>query len=203
MTASITHLVLIPSYNTGEKVYETIREARKQWNPVWIVVDGSSDGTAEGLLDMAKVDKGLRVQVLPENGGKGGAVYLGLREALARGFTHVLTMDADGQHPADKIPEFMEESQKNPDAMILGCPKFDSSAPLIRVRGRRISNWWANFETLAEVLEIRCLVFVSILPCLFITSWRSSVGCGASISIQRLWYAFAGVGFAQSTVWLR
>ncbi len=148
MTASITHLVLIPSYNTGEKVYETIREARKQWNPVWIVVDGSSDGTAEGLLDMAKVDKGLRVQVLPENGGKGGAVYLGLREALARGFTHVLTMDADGQHPADKIPEFMEESQKNPDAMILGCPKFDSSAPLIRVRGRRISNWWANFETL-------------------------------------------------------
>jgi hypothetical protein len=60
----------------------------------------------------------------------------------------VLTMDADGQHPAQLIPSFMQASQQRPDAMILGRPVFDDSAPLLRVRGRRVSNWWTNLETL-------------------------------------------------------
>lgn len=148
MTSSSTHLVLIPSFNTGDKVYATVRDARKQWEPVWVVVDGSSDGTGEKLLEMAATDPGLKVWVLPVNQGKGAAVMFGLAEAEKAGYTHVLTMDADGQHPADKIPEFMQASGRNVDAMILGCPQFDASAPLIRVRGRKISNWWANFETL-------------------------------------------------------
>ncbi|MHB8427770.1 MAG: glycosyltransferase family 2 protein [Acidiferrobacterales bacterium] len=148
MMPSSTHLVLIPSFNTGERVYATVRDARHYWNPVWVVVDGSSDGTAEGLLKMAAADTGLRVWTLPANKGKGAAVLFGLGEADQAGFTHVLTMDADGQHPPGKIPGFMAASQRNRDAMILGCPEFDASAPLIRVRGRKISNWWANFETL-------------------------------------------------------
>jgi hypothetical protein len=57
-------------------------------------------------------------------------------------------MDADGQHPAGLIPEFMHASLARPDAMILGRPVFDASAPLLRVRGRRVSNAWTNLETL-------------------------------------------------------
>ena len=57
-------------------------------------------------------------------------------------------MDADGQHPAASIAEFMRASQRTPEAMVLGVPRFDASAPALRVRGRRISNWWANLETL-------------------------------------------------------
>ncbi len=148
MTPSKTHLVLIPSYNTGETVYQTVREARTRWAPVWVVVDGSTDGTDNGLLAMAADDPQLRVIVLPQNSGKGAAVLHGLREAVRMGFSHVLTMDADGQHPAEKIPEFMAVSIANPDALVLGRPVFDASAPLLRVRGRKISNWWANFETL-------------------------------------------------------
>ena len=145
---STTHLVLIPSYNTGAKVYETVRSARVQWNPVWVVVDGSDDGTAEGLQQMAADDPGLRVWVLPQNQGKGSAVLHGLRAAEAAGFTHALTMDSDGQHPAELIPAFMQASGQRPDAMSLGRPVFDASAPLLRVRGRRISNGWTQLETL-------------------------------------------------------
>lgn len=148
MTPSKTHLVLIPSYNTGAKVYDTVRAAREQWAPVWVVVDGSTDGTGEGLLKMAEQDRQLRVMVQKENHGKGAAVMHGLRVAVHEGFTHVLTMDSDGQHPPGKIPEFMQVSQANPDGLILGRPVFDASAPMLRVRGRKISNWWANFETL-------------------------------------------------------
>ncbi|AJX18109.1 glycosyltransferase family 2 protein [Burkholderia ubonensis] len=146
--ASSTHLVLIPSYNPGIRVDATVRSARAQWNPVWVVVDGSTDGSAERLQALAERDPGLHVIVLPENRGKGAAVLAGLDAAAARGFTHVLTMDSDGQHPAHLIPAFMAASQAAPDAMVLGMPKFDADAPALRVQGRRLSNVWADVETL-------------------------------------------------------
>ncbi|MFH1603187.1 MAG: glycosyltransferase family 2 protein [Pseudomonadota bacterium] len=145
---SVTHLVLIPSYNPGRKVYDTVREARACWNPVLVVVDGSTDGTTDGLIEMAEQDDGLQVRVLRRNQGKGAAVLHGLDEAARRGFTHALCMDADGQHPAALIPEFMARSQREPAAMVLGVPVFDDSAPPLRVKGRKVSNWWANLETL-------------------------------------------------------
>jgi len=147
-TPSTSHLVLIPSYNPGAQVYATVRAARAQWAPVWVVVDGSSDGTAAGLQEMAAVDPGLRVWVLPANGGKGAAVLHGLDQAAAEGYTHALTMDSDGQHPAGLIPAFMAASLQQPAAMILGKPVFAADAPALRVQGRKISNGWANLETL-------------------------------------------------------
>ena len=145
---SSTHVVVIPSYDTGPLVYSTVAAARAAWSPVWVVVDGSRDGTAEGLLAMAAGDAGLRVDVLAKNSGKGAAVLHALEAARAQGFTHALTMDADGQHPADRIAALMAESTAHPDAMVLGRPVFDASAPLLRVRGRRVSNAWTNLETL-------------------------------------------------------
>jgi len=146
--ASTTHLVLIPSYNPGEKVYETVSSARQYWNPVWVVVDGSTDDSAEGLRAMAVEDAGLRLMILPHNQGKGAAVLHGLDQATAEGFSHVLTMDSDGQHPADRIPVFMAASLAQPAAMILGVPVFDADAPSLRVKGRQVSNAWADLETL-------------------------------------------------------
>ena len=83
--ASRTHLVLIPSYNTGERLFSTVAAARAQWNPVWVVIDGSNDGTGERLQQMASSDPGLRVWVLPQNQGKGSAVLHGLRAAKEAG----------------------------------------------------------------------------------------------------------------------
>ena len=144
---SRTHLVLIPSYNPGETVFETVRRARAQWDPVWVVTDGSTDGTPARLQQMAQDDAGLRVLVLERNAGKGNAVLQGITRAAAEGYTHALTMDSDGQHPAELIPKFMAASHSSPRALVLGVPVFDASAPSIRVKGRRISNWWANLET--------------------------------------------------------
>jgi len=145
---SRTHLVLIPSYNTGERLFSTVSAARAQWNPVWVVIDGSTDGTGERLQRMAADDPGLRVWVLPENQGKGAAVLHGLKEAHQAGYTHALAMDSDGQHPADLIPAFMQASQARPDTMVLGRPIFDASAPRARVWGRKLSNGWTHIETL-------------------------------------------------------
>lgn len=150
---SSTHLVLIPSYNPGATVYDTVRGARRFWNPVWVVIDGSTDGSREGLEKLAQDDDGLRVIVLPRNGGKGAAVLHGVRLAAAEGYTHALTMDSDGQHPPESIAEFMARSKAQPRAVVLGVPVFDASAPSLRVEGRKVSNWLANFETVGIGIE--------------------------------------------------
>lgn len=115
---------------------------------MWVIVDGSDDGSAASLTAMAANDPGLRVEVLPRNAGKGAAILHGAQLALAAGFSHALTMDSDGQHPAELIDTFMAASRQAPGALILGDPRFDASAPLIRVRGRRISNGLVHLETL-------------------------------------------------------
>ncbi|MGI9241356.1 MAG: glycosyltransferase family 2 protein [Verrucomicrobiales bacterium] len=149
---SKSHLVVIPTYNTGaERVVGVVRGALDAWAPVWVVVDGSSDGSSEALVglegEVADTAR-LRVIVLAENGGKGAAVLHALNQADEEGFTHALTMDADGQHPPQAIAGFMDASRENPAAMVLGVPVFDASAPALRVNGRKVSNFWANLETL-------------------------------------------------------
>ncbi|GAC1336778.1 MAG: hypothetical protein NVSMB18_00570 [Acetobacteraceae bacterium] len=136
MTPSGTHLVLIPSYNSGPQLAQTVARALAAWQPVLVVVDGSTDGSADALVPKA----GLDVLRRDGNGGKGAAVRDGLLLAAALGFTHALVMDADGQHPAEHISGFMAASLARPEAMILGQPRFGADAPWPRVWGRRVSN---------------------------------------------------------------
>ncbi len=189
---SATHLVLIPSYNTGARLFETVREARRYWAPVWVVVDGSTDGTGEALSRMAAGDPGLRVLTLARNQGKGAAMRHGLGAALAAGFTHALSMDADGQHPASSIPQFMAASQGNPDALILGLPVFDDSAPWLRVYGRRVSNGWANLETLwtgigDSLCGFRVYPIAPICAVLARVAWMRRFDFDAEAAVRLCW----------------
>ncbi len=138
-------LVIIPSYNTGVILRATIDAALEQPFPVLVVIDGSTDGSQATLPHPRD---GFEVLDLPCNHGKGAAVMHGLRQAVGRGFTHILTMDADGQHPAGYISAFMRLGRRHPEAAVFGRPVFDASAPAIRVNGRKVSNFWANLETL-------------------------------------------------------
>ena len=147
-SVSRTHLVLIPSYNTGPKLFETVNQALENWarSGWW-----SMAAPTGARFHCARWRKPIRDYVfwsLPQNSGKGAAILHALRDAIKDGFTHVLTMDSDGQHAADHIRVFMAASMDSPDAVILGRPTFDLSAPLLRVCGRRLSNLWANAETL-------------------------------------------------------
>ena len=145
---SSSHLVLIPSYDAGDKLIATVRDARAHWAPVWVVVDGSTDGSERAVEALAAEDPDVRVLCMAVNSGKGAALLHGLRAARDAGYTHALTMDSDGQHPASRIADFMRASMAAPDAMVLGKPVFAADAPALRVKGRRVSNWWARLETL-------------------------------------------------------
>ena len=146
MTPSSTHLVIIPSYNTGPRLREVVSEALRHWQPVWVVIDGSTDGSEQAMAELAKHEAQLKVLTLPHNCGKGAAVLAGARAAQEKGFTHALVMDADGQHPAESIAEFMGVSLRQPEALVLGRPIFPANIPRERLYGRKLSVGLVRFE---------------------------------------------------------
>ncbi len=141
------HLVIIaiPTFNTGPKVVSVVKSVLELGHPVIVVIDGSTDGTAALLEPLRAEFPQLEILTHEQNCGKGAAVLTAGHRALELGATHLLTFDADGQHPADSIPEFIRRSAGAPDAMVLGAPLFGPEAPWERVAGRRVGNWWTNF----------------------------------------------------------
>lgn len=153
MSEAQTHLVLLPTYNTGSRLAGVVAAVLRHWPAVLVVVDGSTDGSERALLELAKTENGLTVLVLPHNLGKGGAVLAGARAAVARGFTHALVMDADGQHPEESIAEFMAVSQQRPGALVLGRPIFPANTPLARLYGRKLSIGMVRLEMLGAAVD--------------------------------------------------
>lgn len=206
--ASTSHLVIVPSYDTGAKVLETVTEARRAWKPVWVVIDGSTDGTGEALQRLAEQDTGLRVLTRARNGGKGAAVLDGLRAAQSIGFTHALIMDADGQHPATSIRDFMALSRRHPDAMILGVPVFGPDAPRLRVCGRRVSNWWVNLETpWAEIGDslfgFRVYPIAALRPIMERTRWMRRFDFDAEAVVRLAWRGVPAINRPAKARYLR
>ncbi len=140
--------MIIPSYNSGPLLAPTLRATLAKWQHVFLVVDGSTDGSDLCAETINNESASLEILRLTVNQGKGGAVLSALKLAFGRGFTHALIFDSDGQHDACDIPKMMALSLTYPEAMILGVPIFGPDAPALRVGGRRFGNWWTNFATL-------------------------------------------------------
>jgi glycosyltransferase involved in cell wall biosynthesis len=185
-------LVLIPSYNTGRILPRTVTEVLAQWPEVWVIMDGSTDDSESLLKPLLEAHPGLRVISLKKNGGKGAAVLHGTRLAQEAGFTHVLTMDADGQHPAEDIPHFLDLAKKHPTGVMMGCPVFGPEAPQLRVQGRKISNGWANLETLGwgipdSLFGMRLYPIPALLRAFRGTVWARRFDYDTEISVRLAW----------------
>lgn len=141
--------VLIGLYNHGGTIAEVVRPLRAQGLPVLVVDDGSDAATRAKLDELRQLFPDVRVEHLPVNGGKGAAMIRGFDLLERDGFTHALTLDADGQHETACAPTFIAAARREPTALVLGQPVFDSSAPKARLYGRLISRIWVHIETLS------------------------------------------------------
>jgi len=144
--------VVIPVFNHALTVGRIAREAQPHF-PVIVVDDGSTDDTGKILA----AQTGIRVVTLPRNRGKGAALREGFAAAQQLGFTHAITIDADGQHSADELPRFAAASRRRPEALIVGVRDLvKEAAP----RGRRITNhlstFWFKVETGVPLGDTQC-----------------------------------------------
>ena len=140
-------VVLIPSYNTGRILASVVREALGRHDHVWVLVDGSTDGSADPLRTWSSEFPGFRLIEFSENRGKGATLLEGARLAVEAGFTHGISMDSDGQHPADYLPNLVAWAERESDALIMGRPVFDESVPLVRLMGRQLTLAMTDYES--------------------------------------------------------
>ncbi|MDR1673593.1 MAG: glycosyltransferase family 2 protein [Bacteroidales bacterium] len=132
--------VIIPAYNNCASLAATVDATLEYASRVIVVNDGSTDGTAE-LLSAYET----RVDVIsyPVNKGKGYALSKGFDRAETLGFSHAVTMDADGQHSAADLPLFAEVAARHPDAMIIGSRLLkQENKPKKNIFANRFSNFW-------------------------------------------------------------
>ncbi|MFT8541280.1 glycosyltransferase family 2 protein [Acetobacter sp.] len=155
-------IVLVPSYNSGPLLRSTVSAVLAVWPDVVVVTDGSTDGSERTLDDLLPAHEGFKILHLTQNGGKGQAVLQGALWAMRAGYTHVLTMDADGQHPVQAVPDFISLSCSVPQALVLGVPVFGPEAPLLRIWGRKLSNILIGMETGGAVKD--CLFGFRVYP---------------------------------------
>ena len=148
---------LIPVYRHGQTACPLAQQLAAFGLPVILVDDGNDAETQRLLAECAAQTPGVTLVRLEKNKGKGGAAAKGFEKAAELGLTHVLLIDADGQHDAGRAVFFLEESEKHPDTVICGLPEFDETAPKSRVTGRKISNFWAAVVTLsARLKDVHC-----------------------------------------------
>lgn len=142
--------IIIPVYNHEAAIPHVLAKLKNFGLPTLLVNDGSSALCSQILTGCVEREPDwLTLIDRPENGGKGAAVLDGFKAAQALGFSHAIQIDADGQHDVNDIPMFLEAGKQHPDALILGWPLFDKTAPKSRVYGRTIANLWVWINTLS------------------------------------------------------
>jgi len=145
--------VLVPTFDNPRTLRGVVEGARAAVGlPVVLVDDGSGEAGREACAALAR--EGLaHVHHRPVNGGKGAAVKTGLRVARDLGFTHAAQVDADGQHELSRLPALLDAARARPEALVLGCPRYDESVPAARRIARRFTQLWVELEVGPGVIE--------------------------------------------------
>jgi glycosyltransferase involved in cell wall biosynthesis len=151
-------VVVIPVYDHPATIGEVVRQVRAHGLPCILVDDGSSAECAAALDALAASEpQNISLVRLPSNQGKGAAMVAGFRAAAGAGRTHVLQVDADGQHDCGDIPQFLAKARWNPEAVVAGCPIWDDSVPRGRLYGRYLTHVWVWINTLSfDIADSMC-----------------------------------------------
>ena len=147
------YCIVIPVYNHGKELLQTLLELSCYNLRCFVVNDGSDHETTYYLDEAKKIHDWIKIISLQNNRGKGAAVKAGLRYACGQQYTHALQVDADGQHCLEDIPKLLGESIKYPNALVLGQPIFSKDVPLSRLIGRQISRFWVSVETISKSIK--------------------------------------------------
>lgn len=148
---------IIPTHNHWRVLPEIAATLAGNGLPVIIIDDGSEAAAAEAIGVLNAPALGVEVVRLPVNRGKGTAVIEGFRLAHARGFTHAIQVDADGQHDLARLPDLLAAARAHPEALVSGAPVYDESIPKGRKIGRWITHLWVFVETLSfRVTDSMC-----------------------------------------------
>ena len=166
---------VIPTYQNAKTLLKVVADVHRVVDTVFVVDDGSNDGTA-ALLDKATGnERPEKVLTHPKNCGKGAALKKGLTYARQQGFRYAVTVDADGQHRADDIPALLKAVEEEPDALAIGSRGLQhENMPAKSTFANRFSNFWFALQTLQRLPDTQSGLRVYPLRCLHGLRWMSA-----------------------------
>ena len=159
--------VVIPAFNEEERIEETIKETLKYCENIIVVDDGSNDKTFEKALS-----KGVSVIRLCQNEGKSEAMKVGIKKAISFEATHIIFLDADGQHSPKIIP-LLEQAIKTLSCdLIFTSRKINKQAMPLR---KRLGNWFLtkmiNLLHGAKITDSQCGLKIIDIKCYYDIKW--------------------------------
>ncbi len=146
MSVAFDPCAVIPVYNHSDRLEVIVAALQNHGLSCFLVDDGSGSPHCRVIDALAKRPGVIRLRH-SRNRGKGAAVKTGLRAAAAAGFSHVLQIDADGQHEITDVPAFLAAACSEPRAVVCGRPRFDGSMPRSRYYGRWLTHVWVWINT--------------------------------------------------------
>lgn len=166
---------VIPTYQNAKTLLKVVADVHRVVDTVFVVDDGSNDGTA-ALLDKATgSERPEKVLTHPKNCGKGAALKTGLTYARQQGFRYAVTVDADGQHRADDIPALLKAVEEEPDALAIGSRGLQhENMPAKSTFANRFSNFWFALQTLQRLPDTQSGLRVYPLQRLHGLRWMSA-----------------------------
>lgn len=166
---------VIPTYQNAKTLLKVVADVHHVVDTVFVVDDGSNDGTA-ALLDKATGnERPEKVLTHPKNCGKGAALKTGLTYARQQGFRYAVTVDADGQHRADDIPALLKAVEEEPDALAIGSRGLQhENMPAKSTFANRFSNFWFALQTLQRLPDTQSGLRIYPLQRLHGLRWMSA-----------------------------
>lgn len=183
--------VLIPVYNHGVPLQGVINELAAYDLPCILVDDGSDELTKAKLREIIARRHWVRLETRSENGGKGAALKDGYRLANSLGYTHVIQLDADGQHDTSDLPRIADLAKAHPNAMILIDPIFEN-APTSRLFGRWVSVFWVWVECCSTAIHdplcgYRCMPLAPLIAILDRVRCGDRMDFDPEIAVRMVW----------------
>jgi glycosyltransferase involved in cell wall biosynthesis len=188
----LTYSIVIPVYNHPHYLADLVQHLSQFQYPIILVNDGSDAACTAILHQLAQHNALVDLVEHPENLGKGQAVITGLQHAAQQGMSHVLQIDADGQHCWDDVAKFIALSQQHPQAMVIGQPVFDASVPKKRLYGRYITHFWVwlnslSFEIKDSMCGFRIYPLAQTIPILNTARFQPRMGFDSEILVRLKW----------------
>ncbi len=147
-------LVCIPTFNNPLTIDAVVTSALNETALSVLVVDDGSEQPVGQLLKSqecfaARMSGRLHLIRFAQNLGKGAAIQEAIRFAVKNGFTHLLTVDGDGQHYLSEAAELLKAAQQQPWNLIIGRRRLETSenVPTVSKFGREFSNFWVGYQT--------------------------------------------------------
>lgn len=199
------YCIVIPNFNHDKVIEDTVGKLEFYGLPICIVDDASNDET-KAVLAKLQIRNTVHVETHDVNQGKGGAVITGLRWAFNNGHSHVIQVDADGQHDTKDLERLISLSDDSPNALISGRPVYDESVPFGRLISRYITHFWVWVETLSFTINdsmcgFRCYPLDSVIKILNKTHVGRRMDFDIEIMVRLYWRGIQIIQFPTKVIY--